>query len=118
MSLLTGLSLGKVKSTLDKLWRTREVIYHNPADNTYRFYAGGFGIDELRRRIREEASNKTSSITRLEAHCQLHIVQYAGSDTTPTRFVKSNRLCSEDWQFQNQVFTVAKFEKALFSEQT
>lgn len=118
LSLLTGLPVSKVKETLDKLCQTREVIYHNPADNTYRFYAGGFGIDELRRRIREETGNKAASVERVESHCQSYITQHIGNDISPTLFIEQNRLCSDDWRFHNKVFTVAKFRQALFSHQT
>lgn len=117
LSLLTGISVVKVKTTLDKLCQNREVIYHNPADNTYRFYAGGFGIEELRRRIKDEIGTKFISIDRVETHCQLNITQYAGSDTIPTQFVELNRLRHEDWRFQNKVFTDVKFRQALLSDQ-
>lgn len=118
LSILTGMSVVKVKATLDKLCQIREVIYHNPADNTYRFFAGGFGIDELKRRIKEETADKFPSIDRVETHCQLNIAQYVGSETIPTQFVEENRLRNEDWRFQNKVYTVARFRKALFSDQT
>ncbi len=118
LSLLTGMSVLKVKATLDKLYQIREVIHHNPADNTYRFYASGFGIDELRRRIKEETGNKAASVERVESYCQSYIDQYIGHNSIPTQFIELNRLCVEDWQFQNKVFTVAKFRQALLNNQT
>ncbi|GAB1545140.1 hypothetical protein NUACC21_78160 [Scytonema sp. NUACC21] len=118
LNLLTGLSVAKVRAALDKLCQTREVIYLNQAENSYRFYSGGFGIDELRRRIKEETGNKVATIERVESHCQSYINQYLGSDTTPTQFIELNRLCSEDWRFQNKVFTIAKLKQALSSRQT
>jgi hypothetical protein len=114
LSLLTGLSVAKVRIALDKLCQMREVIYLNQAENTYRFYSGGFGIDELRRRIKQETANISVKIASVESHCQFHV----GSDTTPTQFIELNRLCSEDWRFHNKVFTVAKFKQALSSVQT
>ncbi len=114
LSLLTGLSAPAVRIALDKLCQIREVIFLNEADNTYSFFSSGFGIDELKRRIKEETGNKPAAIAPVENHCQ----SYIGNDTTPTQFIESNRLWSEDWRFQNKVFSVAKFKQALSSIQT
>ncbi|KAF3886501.1 MULTISPECIES: hypothetical protein [Nostocales] len=118
LSLLTGLSATTVKLALDKLCQIREVIFLNEADNTYCFYSGGFGIDELRRRIKEETANKSATLESVARHCQLYIDRDLGGDTTPTRFIESNRLCSEDWCFQNKVFTVTKLKQTLSGKQT
>lgn len=118
LSVLTGLSMLKVKAGLDKLQKVREVIYHNEADNTYRFYAGGFGINELRRRIKEETGNKLPSIDRVETYCLSNISKYIGNDTIPTQFIELNRLRSEDWRYYNKVFTATRFRQALLSDKT
>lgn len=118
LSVLTGLSILKLKVVLDKLNKTREVVYHNDADNTYRFYAGGFGIDELRRRIKEETGNKPPSIDRVENYCQSNISKHIGNDTIPTQFIELNGLRSEDWRYYNKVFTATRFRQALFSDKT
>jgi len=118
LSLLAGISVVKVKTALDKLRLVREVVYHNPASNTYQFYSGGIDPEALRRRIREETANTPISINKVEEHCLVKIKHYVGSETFPTQFIEENRLCSEDWQFQNKVYSVARFRQALFSDQT
>jgi DNA repair exonuclease SbcCD ATPase subunit len=108
-----------VKAVLDKLCKVREVIYHNPADNTYRFYTGGFGIQDLRKRIEEEVANKIPSIDRVREYCQSNLGQYCGGDTaSPTQFIEDNRLISSDWSFNCKVYTAANFRKTLTSNQT
>lgn len=118
LSLLAGMPRATVKAVLDKLCKVREVIYHNPADNTYRFYTGGFGIQDLRKRIEEEVANKIPSIERVREYCQSNLGQYCGGDTvSPTQFIEDNRLISSDWSFNCEVYTVAKFRKTLASNQ-
>ena len=119
LSLLTGMSEVKVKAILDKLCQVREVIYLNQADNTYRFFSGGFSIQDLRKRIEEEVANKTPSIERVREYCQLNLGRYFGGGTiSPTQFIEENRLMSSDWQFKCEVYTTAKFRQALTSHQT
>ena len=119
ISLLSGMPRTAVKAVLDKLCKVREVIYHNPADNTYRFYTGGFGIQDLRKRIEEEVANKIPSIERVREYCQSNIEQYCGGDTvSPTQFIEDNRLISSDWSFNCKVYTATNFRKTLTSNQT
>ena len=118
LSLLTGMSIAKVKVTLDKLHQTREIIYYNPADNTYRFYGGGFGIDELRKRIKEETGKKSASASVVESYCHSHMARYIGNEIIPTHFIEINSLRSEDWRYQNKIYTITKLKQALSSEQT
>lgn len=115
LKLLTGLTEKQIKSALYKLVKIREVIYLNQADNTYRFYAGGFGIDVLRKRIKEETdNNKGSALDKLINYCQTNISKYIGStDTIPINFLELNRLRSEDWRYENKVFSVTKFKQDL-----
>lgn len=116
LSLLTGISEPIVKAILSKLCQLREVIYHNPADNTYRFYSGGFGIQDLRKRIEEEVANKPPSMEHVREYCQSNLRQYVGGDTiSPTQFIEENRLVSSDWLFKCEVYTAAKFREALKS---
>jgi hypothetical protein len=118
LSLLAGLTPPKTKSILEKLWKVREVIHHNPSSNTYDFYSNGIDPDALRRRIGEETANQTTSLNRVETFCRANLNSLVGSHTVPTLFVEDNRLRYEDWRFQNKVFTIAKFPHDLFSDQT
>lgn len=118
LMLLSGLSIAKVKTVLDKLLNTRDVIHHNPATNTYQFYSGGIAPDTLRQRILEETANQPASLARLETYCRVNLDHYVSPYTVPAQFIEENRLRFEDWRFQNKVFTAAKFRKDLFSDQT
>jgi DNA repair exonuclease SbcCD ATPase subunit len=119
LRLLSGMPRTTVRTVLDKLCKVREVIYHNPADNTYRFYTGGFGIQDLRKRIEEEVANKIPSIEWVREYCQSNLGQYCGGDTVfPTQFIEDNRLISSDWSFNCKVYTAANFRKTLTSNQT
>lgn len=119
LSLLTGMSEAKVKANLDKLCKVREVIYPNQADNTYRFYSGGFSIQDLRKRIEEEVANLTPSIDRVREYCQSNSRLYFGGDTvSPKQFIEENRLMNSDWLFKCEMYTAANFRKALTSHQT
>jgi hypothetical protein len=112
LRLLSGMPRTTVRTVLDKLCKVREVIYHNPADNTYRFYTGGFGIQDLRKRIEEEVANKIPSIEWVREYCQSNLGQYCGGDTVfPTQFIEDNRLISSDWSFNCKVYTAANFRK-------
>jgi len=113
LSLLTGLSTVKLSEVLEKLSKVREVIYHNPADKTYKFYAGGVGIDELRRRVKDETRGREASITAVEGHCNANLAIYAKESTTPTQFIEVKKLRSEDWHFENKVYTIANFRSLL-----
>ncbi|BAZ16487.1 hypothetical protein NIES4071_83640 [Calothrix sp. NIES-4071] len=119
LSLLTGLSIKKTKETLDQLEKVRGVIYLNEADNTYRFFTGGVGIDEIKRQIKEKTINKFPSIEAVVNFCQTHISKFAGDENTiPNQFIAKNGLRSEDWKYQNQVYTVPKFKQALLNSKT
>ncbi len=115
---LTGMSVLTVKKSLEKLCQIREVIYHKPEDNTYRFFPGGAGLSELRQRIEEEISDKPTSISKVELHCQGNIIQYLGSKTIlATQFVEQNKLISNDWLFECKIYSAERFTTALLSNQ-
>jgi len=114
---LTGLSSARITTILEKLCKIRGVIYHNPADNTYRFYGGGKGIDELRYRVRDEIKNKELSIDNIETHCSSNFATYIRDITTPQQFAEAKKLKAEDWFFKNEVYTVRRF-KLLMQKKT
>jgi len=114
---LTGLSSSRIAQVLDKLCRVREVIYHNPADNTYKFYGGGKGIDELRQRINEENRNNEISINSVETYCNENIAVYAKGTTNPQQFIDAKKLRPEDWFFKNEVYTISRFQSLLQKKQ-
>ena len=118
LSLLAGIPKIKVKDFLDKLCKEREVIYHS-SDQTYRFYNGGFGIQELRKRLEQEIANKNPSIERVREYCQSNLKQYFGGNAvSPTQFIEDNRLISSDWSFKSEIYTIEQFRKVLTSNQT
>jgi hypothetical protein len=113
LSLLTGLSTVRLSEILEKLCKVREVIYLNQADNTYRFWSGSVGITELRQKIKDETRNIEISIATVEGHCSSNITNYVGQFTTPKEFIEIKKLRSEDWQFENKVYTIASFRTLL-----
>jgi len=116
---LTGLSAIRIAETLEKLCKVREVIYLNLADNTYKFYGGGKGIDELRQRVREEAKHKELSIVDVEKYFNENIGVYTKGKgiTIPQQFVDVKKLRTEDWFFQNKVFSVTSLRSLLQKNQ-
>jgi hypothetical protein len=119
LGLLTGMSEAKLKAILDKLSKEREVIYYNSADNAYRFYSGGFGIQDLRKRIEEEVGNKRPGIERVREFCQSNLQLFGASlNVTPTQFIDQNKLNSSDWLFKCEVYTPASLRKALNNQQS
>lgn len=116
---LTGLSTIRITEAIEKLCKVREVIYLNLADNTYKFYGGGKGIDDLRQRVREEAKHRNLSIVDVEQHLNDNIGVYTkGKGTTiPQQFVDVKKLRTEDWYFQNKVFSVKNLRSLLQKNQ-
>ncbi|GJD20079.1 hypothetical protein RIVM261_050350 [Rivularia sp. IAM M-261] len=118
LSLLTGISEAKIKTVLDKLCKEREILYHIAANNTYRFYSGGSGIQDLRKRLEEEIANQHVSIESVKEYLQSNIsVLGANNAATPTRFIDNNKLNTSDWQFRTEISTVSDFRKALTTPQ-
>lgn len=118
LSLFTGMSETKTKTILDKLCNDREVLYYIPTNNTYRFYSGGSGIQDLRKRLEEEIADKHFSIESVKEYCQLNMGLLGASNTaTPTQFIEENKLNINDWQFKNEIYTVSGFRKVLTTPQ-
>ena len=115
LQVLTGLSPIRVNDATNNLCKLREVIYLNLADNNYRFYGGGKGIDELRYRISDEIKNQEIVIDSVKQHCGDNIGQYIkiGGITTPQRFILTKKLRSEDWFFKNEVYTDRGFRSTI-----
>ena len=116
---LTGLSPIRIAEALKKLCKDRELIYLNLGDNTYKFYSGGKGIDELRVRIKEEAKNRQFFIDDVEKHLNDNIGVYTSGKgmTIPQQFVDVKKLNIQDWVFQNKVFSVKSLRSQLQKNQ-
>jgi len=118
LSIMTGFSVNKTQSLLNKLVDDYQVIYYNSGNHTYRFYSG-FSIADLRRKIEEDTENRTPSLNELHKHCRKNLAHYLGSETVRAEsFVRNKNLNGEDWQFQRDVFTVDQFERILTSERS
>lgn len=116
---LTGLSPIRIAEAIKKLCKDRELIYLNLGDNTYKFYSGGKGIDEIRVRIKEEAKNRQFLIDDVEKYLNENIGVYTSSKgmTIPQQFVDVKKLRTEDWVFQNKVFSVRSLRAQLQKNQ-
>ena len=95
------------------------MIYLNLGDNTYKFYSGGKGIDEIRVRIKEEAKNRRFSIDDVEKYLNENIGVYTSGKgmTIPQQFVDVKKLRTEDWFFQNKVFSVKSLRSQIQKNQ-
>ncbi|OUC12874.1 MAG: hypothetical protein B0A82_20170 [Alkalinema sp. CACIAM 70d] len=117
---LTGLTPQEVKTALDKLVNTRDLVYYKPELKLYRFWAG-VAPTGIEKEIEEEIRDRKEeiSVNRVVAFCQQNIEQFLGSKTIAAKhFVDKNKLVLEDWQFEHKVYTIDGFERALSSDQT
>ena len=117
---LTGLSPIRIAEAIKKLCKDRELIYLNLGDNTYKFYSGGKGIDEIRVRIKEEAKNRQFFILDdVEKYLNENIGVYTSGKgmTIPQQFVDVKKLNIQDWIFQNKVFSVKSLRSQLQKNQ-
>ncbi|MBD2364931.1 hypothetical protein H6G36_27855 [Anabaena minutissima FACHB-250] len=118
LAALTGLPKSRLKVSLDKLEKNRDIIYYRPETKLYRFWEGisPTGIEE---EIEDKIKNQSTSIYDVVVHCQSKINLYLGNQTiTATQFVKDNKLVGEDWQFEYKIYSIDRLIKALESEQT
>ena len=120
LATLTGLSESQVKAALSKLTTSRDIIFYKPEVKLYRFWAGiaPTGIEE---EVREAIEKKklVPSISEVVAHCNLNCEKFLGSTTLAAKhFIETNKLVSEDWQFEHKVYTIDGFIRDLTSDQT
>lgn len=120
LSELTGLSLQKIKDTLDKLSQEKQVIYPNLGDNTYRFYSGS-NLLEIRQEIEEEASKQRDkvSVGLAVKECNTKKVTYLKSQNiNAINFIATNQLLNDEWFFEYQFYSIAEFKQVLSGYQT
>ncbi len=118
LATLTGLSKLRLKTAIDKLIKTRDVIYYRPEAKLYRFFEGisPKGIEEG---IEEKIKGQKTSDIDVVIYCQSKIKTYLGDETIiATQFAKDNKLVSTDWKFEYKIYTIDGFLKALHSDQT
>lgn len=114
---LTGLPKSKVQAALDKLDKTRDIIYYRPETKLYRFFEG-INPTGIEAEIEEKIQDEETSVNDVVMHCQLNIKEYLGNFTiTATKFVKDNKLVGEDWQFEYKIYSIDKLIKAPDSNQ-
>lgn len=115
---LTGLPKIRLNAVLDKLEKTRDIIYYRPETKLYRFWEGN-SPTEIQREIEEIIKDKQTSFDTVIVHCREHIKAYLGDETiTATQFVKENKLVAADWQYEYKIYSIDGFIKALESDQT
>jgi len=120
LSTLTGLSVLEVKTALDQLANTRDVIYYKPEVKLYRFWTGptpGGIEEEIEEQIKERRQD--ISLYPVVAFCQSNIEQFLGSKTLAAQhFVETNKLVLADWKFEYKVYTIDSFIRDLNSDLT
>lgn len=118
LAVLTGLPKSRLKVSLEKLEKNRDIIYYRPETKLYRFWEGisPTGIED---EIEDKIKNKSTSIYDVVLHCQSEIYTYLDKQTiTATQFVQDNKLVGEDWQFEYKIYSIDGLIKALESNQT
>ncbi|MDF5729936.1 MAG: hypothetical protein PUP92_18470, partial [Rhizonema sp. PD38] len=114
---LTGLPKSKVQAVLDKLEKTRDIIYYRPETKLYRFFEG-INPTGIEAEIEEKIKDVQTSVNDIVSYCQSNIKEYLGDLTiSATKFVKDNKLVREDWQFEYKIYSIDRFIKALDSTQ-
>jgi hypothetical protein len=117
LAALTGLPKSRLKLSLDKLEKNRDIIYYRPETKLYRFWEGisPTGIEE---EVEDKIKNESTSIYDVIVYCQSKINIYLENQTiTATQFVQDNKLVGEDWQFEYKIYSIDGLIKALESEQ-
>ena len=115
---LTGLPKSRLKAALDKLEKTRDIIYYRPETKLYRFWEGDTP-KSIEEEIEDKIKETPTSVDGVVAYCRWHIKTYLGNETiTATQFVKENKLIGEDWQFEYKIYSIDGCIRALASEQT
>ncbi|MBF2075132.1 MAG: hypothetical protein IGS50_15425 [Synechococcales cyanobacterium C42_A2020_086] len=116
LAMMTGFSVPKTSALLKKLVNTYQVIYHNPGNQTYRFYSG-FSINDLRRKIEEEIENTPPDFGDLIAHARKNLGQYRDDVVVyANQFVNKHSLNRDEWQFSCNVFSVDTLQRSLSSD--
>ena len=114
---MTGFSPNQTKTILTKLADEYQVIYYNSGDKTYRFYSG-FSLNDLRRKLEEEIAERTPQLNDLLTECRKNLSNYVGSEIIRAdEFVKTHHLHSEEWQFEQQIFTVDQFDESRLTSE-
>lgn len=116
---LSGLSTANLKAALDKLEKTRDVIYYRPETKTYRFWEGITPVG-IEAEIEEEIKDKCTSIDTVVAYVGQGVFsnKWLGAAIIATPFVHNNKLVGDNWQFEHKIYSIQGLTKALASEQT
>lgn len=115
---LTGLPKVRLNAVLDKLEKTRDIIYYRPETKLYRFWEGN-SPTEIEDDIEVKIKNAQTSFDTIIVHCREQTKAYLGNETiTATQFVKDNKLVGADWQYEYKIYSIDGFIKALESDQT
>ncbi len=117
LAALTGLPKFRLKVSLDKLEKNRDIIYYRPETKLYRFWEGisPTGIED---EIEDKIKNKSTSIYDVVLYCQSEINTYLDKEAiTATQFVQDNKLVGEDWQFEYRIYSIDGLIKALETNQ-
>jgi hypothetical protein len=120
LSELTGLSEKQTKETLVNLTQTKQVIYFNQGDNTYRFYSGR-NPQEIDQEIEAEASKQADkiSVSLAVKHCEKEVTNYLQSQKIEgIDFIEKNQLLNDEWFFEYKFYSIAEFEQALSGHKT
>jgi hypothetical protein len=120
LTTLTGLPKSRIKAAIDKLEKTRDLIYYRPETKLYRFWEGitPTGIEE---EIEDKIKDIPTSVNEIVVHCRSKskVKDYLGDETiTATQFAQDNKLVGADWRFEYKIYSIDGLLKALSSDLT
>ncbi len=119
LSELSGIPEVRLREVITRLCNERQIV-HLRADGIYQFWTGEspreleqLVIAELEEELKRYPQ-KFRTDTLCVEYCRANIISTIGSEETfPEKFAADNGLIKSDWSFENQIFTIAEFEKFL-----
>jgi len=119
LSELSGVPEVRIREVITRLCNERQIV-HLRADGIYQFWTGEspreleqLVIAELEEELKRYPQ-KFRTDTLCVEYCRANIINTIGSEKTfPEKFAADNGLIKLDWSFENQIFTIAEFEKFL-----
>lgn len=118
LATLTGLPKSRIKAAINKLEKTRDLIYYRPETKLYRFWEGitPTGIEE---EIEDKIKDTPTSLDTVVVHCQSKVKDYLGDESiNATQFAQDNKLVGADWRFEYKIYSIDGLLRALSSDQT
>jgi len=100
----------KLKAALDKLAKTRDLIYYRPET------LGGPNPTGIEEEIEDKKDTQTP-INSVVFHCQSKLKNTWVMRQLLRCSLRDNKLVGADWRFEYKIYSIDGFIRALFSDQ-